>query len=147
MNDNKEVALNFYESYNNKNIDKSFADFIAPDLINYTMGGGLGRNEWLEFDRALLAACPDLQLKVKEQLAEGNRVVTYWTFAGTHTGEFMEKSASNNTICLAGISIDTIEAGKITKHLAIADFTALMAQFSAPPVLRLYRPVAASKDR
>jgi predicted ester cyclase len=127
--DSKTVARNFYESYNNKALDRSFDDFIAVGLVNHTMGGGLGRNEWLEFDKALLTACPDLRLTVKEQLAEGNRVVTHWAFEGTHTDEFMDMSASGNIIRLAGISIDRVEAGKITEHCAIADFTGLMQQF------------------
>lgn len=127
--DSKTVARDFYESYNNKDLDQSFDDFIAITLVNHTIGGGLGRSEWLAFDRALLSACPDLRLTVKEQLAEGNRVVTHWAFEGTHTGEFMDMEGSGNIIRLAGISIDRIEAGKITEHCAIADFTGLMQQF------------------
>lgn len=127
--DSKTVARNFYESYNKKDLDKSFDDFIAVNLVNHTMGGGLDRKSWLEFDKAFLAACPDLALTVKEQVAEGNRIVTHWLAIGTHTGEFMDMAPTGKTIRLMGVSIDAIEAGKIKEHLAMADFTAFMQQF------------------
>lgn len=125
----KTVARNFYESYNSKDLDKSFHDFIAVDLVNHTMGGGFDREKWLNFDKAFLTACPDLKLTVKEQFVDSNRVVTHWTCSGTHTADFLGIPASGNAIQLAGISIDGIEGGKIKEHLAMADFTQFMQQF------------------
>ena len=80
----KAIASCFYESYNRKDLEKSFNDFIATDLINHSMGGSLCREMWLEFDEAFLCACPDLVMNIKEQFVEGNKVVTHWTCAGTH---------------------------------------------------------------
>jgi len=125
----KAIASSFYESYNRKDVEQSFNDFIADDLVNHTMGGSLDREKWLNFDKAFLAACPDLKLTVKEQFNEGNRVVTHWTCCGTHTGDFCGMTASGNSIRLTGISIDGIENGKIKEHLAMADFTHFMQQF------------------
>jgi steroid delta-isomerase-like uncharacterized protein len=125
----KTIARGFYESYNGKNLDKSFNDFIAVDLVNHTMGGGFDREKWLTFDKAFLDACADLKLMVKEQFAEGNRVVTHWTCSGSHTADFLGMAASGNAIQLAGISIDGIENGKIKEHFAMADFTQFMQQF------------------
>lgn len=126
----KAIASCFYESYNRKDLEKSFDDFIAPDLVNHTMGGCFDRNEWLNFDKAFLAACPNLTLTVKEQFSEGNRVVTHWTCSGTHMANFFGMVASGNTIQLTGISIDSIENGKIKEHFAMADFTQFMQQFA-----------------
>jgi len=125
----KTVARNFYESYNQKNLDKSFYDFVDTDLVNHTMGGGHDREKWLNFDKAFLNACPDLKLIIKEQLAEGNRVVTHWFCSGTHAAEFFGMAGSGNGIQLVGISIDRIENGKIKEHFAMADFTEFMQQF------------------
>ena len=100
------------------------------DLVNHTMGGGFDREKWLNFDKAFLAACPDFKLTVKEQFAEGNRVVTHWVCNGTHTSDFFGMAASGNVIQLAGISIDGIENGKIKEHFAMADFTQFMQQFA-----------------
>lgn len=127
----KAIVSCFYDGYNHKDIEKSFDDFIAPDLVNHTMGGALGRDNWLAFDKAFLAAVPDLKLVVKEQFSDNNRVVTHWKCAGTHQGEFMGMAASGNTIELEGISIDEVEDGKIREHFAMADFTKFMQQFAS----------------
>lgn len=126
----KAIVSCFYECYNRKDIEKSFDDFIALDLVNHTIDGSLDRNGWLSFDKAFLKACPNLQLVIKEQFAEGNRVVTHWTCSGTHMADFFGMPASGNTIQLTGISIDGIENGKIKEHLALADFTQFMQQFA-----------------
>ena len=129
LNQIKLVALNFYESYNNSDLNKSFDDFIAIDLVNHTMGGSFDSEKWLNFDSAFLSACPNLKLTVKEQFSEGNTVVTHWTCSGTHTSDFLGMAASGNAIQLVGISIDGIENGKIKEHFALADFTQFMQQF------------------
>jgi steroid delta-isomerase-like uncharacterized protein len=126
----KAIACCFYESYNRKDLEKSFDDFIATDLVNHTMGGRFDREDWLNFDRAFLNACPDLTLTIKEQFVEGNRVITHWYCSGTHRAEFFGMPASGNTIQLVGISIDGIENGKIKEHFALADFTDFMQQFT-----------------
>jgi steroid delta-isomerase-like uncharacterized protein len=128
--DNKMVARGFYESYNNHDMQKSFDDFIAENLVNHTMGGSLDREKWLNFDQAFIAACPDLKGTIKEQVAEGNTVVTHWLCEGTHTADFMGMPASGNSISLEGISIDKIEQGMIKEHFASADFTMFMQQFA-----------------
>jgi steroid delta-isomerase-like uncharacterized protein len=128
--DFKAVARNFYESYNGKDMNKAFDDYIVPDLINHTMGGAFTRGQWLQFDNDFLTACPDLRLTVKEQFAEGKRVVTHWICNGKHTGNFMGMAPSGNSIQLEGISIDTIEDGKIKEHFAMADFTQFLQQFT-----------------
>jgi steroid delta-isomerase-like uncharacterized protein len=127
--ESKAIASSFYESYNRRDTEESFENFIAADLINHTMGGSLDRDKWLEFDKAFLQACPNLQLTVKEQFVEGNRVVTHWTCYGTHTADFMGMAASGNPIHLTAVSIDSIENGKIKEHFAMADFTQFMQQF------------------
>lgn len=127
--EHKAIASCFYECYNRRDIEKSFEDFIDADLVNHTMGGKLNRDAWLNFDKEFLAACPDLKLVIRDQFAEGNKVVTHWTCAGTHKGEFFGMAASENPIQLTGISIDTIVRGKIKEHIAVADFTHFMHQF------------------
>ena len=126
----KTAARNFYESYNKKDLDKSFYDFVDADVINHTMDGSFVREKWLNFDKAVLTACPNLKLIIKEQFSEGDKVVTHWSCSGTHAAEFFGMAESGNKIQLVVISIDRIENGKIKEHLAMADFTEFMQQFA-----------------
>jgi predicted ester cyclase len=128
--ENKAVSRNFVESYNQKDLDKSFDDYIAMDLINHTMGGGFTRQSWLDFDKAYLTAVPDNVTTVKDQLAEGDRVFTHFIMTGTHKGQFMDKTATGNKITFEAFVIDKIKDGKIIEHHTLADFTAFMMSFS-----------------
>ena len=128
--ENKAIASCFYEAYNRRDLAKTFEAFVATDLVNHTMDGKLDREAWLHFDCAFLDACPDLQLTIKEQFVENNKVVTYWDCSGTHQQEFFGMPPSGNYIRLTGISIDGIQEGKIKEHFAIADFTQFMQQFA-----------------
>lgn len=128
--DNKAVSRNFVESYNQKDLDKSFNDYIATDLINHSMGGSFTRQSWLDFDKAYLAAVPDNVSTVKDQISEGDRVFTHFTMTGTHTGQFMDKPATGNKITLEAFIIDKIKDGKIVEHHTLADFTAFMMAFA-----------------
>ena len=126
----KAIASCFYDAWNRRDLEQSFSDFVAGDLVNETMDGSFTREKWLNFDLAFLAACPDLELHIKAQFQEGNRVVTHWYCHGTHKNEFFGMPASGKTIALMGISIDGIVNGKIKEHLAVADFTQFMQQFA-----------------
>lgn len=126
----KAIASCFYERFNRRDITKTFDDFVATDLINHTMQGKLGRKGWLEFDEALIDACPDVSVQVNQQYVDGNTVITHWTCSGTHTAAFYDQLPTGNVMCLSGISIDRIEAGKIKEHLTMADFTGFLQSFS-----------------
>jgi predicted ester cyclase len=127
-------------------LDKSFDNFIDDNLINHTMDGTLDRQEWLSFDKAFMAACPDLVLTVKEQFVEDNKVVTHWSCRGTHTGEFFGMAATGNAIKLIGIAIDSIKNGKIVEHNCVADFTQFMTQFAKKDLAGQVNKVLISKE-
>jgi predicted ester cyclase len=126
----KTIARNFYESYNQKNLDKSFDDYIAAGLINHAMGGGFDREKWKAFDKSFLVALSDFKITIVEQVAEGESVATQYIMEGKHTGEFNGMPATGNRIRLEVISMDVIKNGKIAEHNSIGDFTAFMRQFA-----------------
>ncbi|OJV90990.1 MAG: hypothetical protein BGO34_22150 [Bacteroidia bacterium 44-10] len=125
----KKVVRNFYESINEYNPQKSFDDYIADSLINYAGGGNVGRNGWLESEKITLAALSNVKVTILDQVVEGNKVVTHWTYEGTHTAPFYGKPATGNHIRLEGITIDVVENGKIVEHNLVADETQFLQQF------------------
>jgi steroid delta-isomerase-like uncharacterized protein len=129
----KTIAYNFYESYNQKDLDKSFDSYIAADLINHAMGGVFDRDKWKAFDKSYMAAISDFKMTIVQQIAEGVNVATQYTMEGKHTGTFMGMPATGNIIKLEVISMDVIRNGKIVEHNSIGDFTAFMQQFAKKP--------------
>ncbi len=126
----KTIARNFYESYAAKNLDKSFDDYIATDLVNHTMGGGFDRDKWKAFDKSFVAGLSDFKVTVLKQIAEGEYVATHFTMEGKHTGEISGMPPTGNTVKLEAVAIDLIKNGKLSIHNSIGNFTSVMQQLT-----------------
>ena len=125
----KLVARSLYEGYNTHKLDEVFSKYVSESLVNHAMGGALSRQNWLDYDKAVLVAVPDLKPKVFDQVAEGNKVFTHWVFEGTHTQNLFDKPATGNKVRLEAITIDIIKDGKVAEHNIVADVSQFMQQF------------------
>ena len=65
------------------------------------------------------AVFPDLAIRVEDQVAEGERVVSHWTLEGTHHGR---------RVTLPGITISRFENGTIAEDWTVSDNAALLQQ-------------------
>jgi steroid delta-isomerase-like uncharacterized protein len=80
-------------------------------------------------------AFPDLQLKVEDQIAEGDKVVTRWTATGTHKGDLFGMSPTGKQATIIGITIDRFSGGKIAESWDNWDALGLMQQLGAIPAM------------
>ena len=125
----KTIARSLYEGYNTHDLQSVFDKYVSDNLVNRAMGGALTRQMWLDYDKAVLAAVPDLKATVLEQVAEGNKVVTHWVFEGTHTNNLFDKPATGNKVRLEATTIDIIKDGKVAEHNIVGDISQFMQQF------------------
>jgi steroid delta-isomerase-like uncharacterized protein len=79
------------------------------------------------------SAFPDIQVTIEEQVAEGDKVVTLWTFRGTHQGELGGMPASGNQVTVKGMSMDRISGGKFVETWDNYDALGMMQQIGAVP--------------
>ena len=70
---------------------------------------------------------------MSQLLAEGDQVVTYKTFYGTHQGDFMGIPPTGKQVAFDNIDILTVKGGKITEHWTVGDLLSLMQQLGAIP--------------
>ena len=77
----------------------------------------------------MLVAVPNLKATVLDQVAEDNKVVTHWVFAGTHTEPLFDKPATGNPVRLEAVTIDLIQDGKVVEHNIVADVATFMQSF------------------
>ncbi len=129
-----EVVRNFYESYNHRDLDKTYEQYVAHDLINHAFGGAYDREGWLAADKGLVAAFKDLHVEVLDQIVQGERVATRFSMAGTQTGEFYGVAPSGRFAILTGTAFDRINDDKIAEHWSDSDLGGFMAQLTSPPV-------------
>ncbi len=65
---------------------------------------------------SLFAGFPDAHWTVEDQIAEDDRVVTRWTFVGTHRGDFAGIPATGRPVTMTGITIDRLIGGRIVEE-------------------------------
>ena len=61
-------------------------------------------------------------------IAEGDRVMTYKTFTGTHTGEFQGIPPTGRPVRFDVMDIVRLEDGQIVEHWGLVDQLGLMRQ-------------------
>jgi steroid delta-isomerase-like uncharacterized protein len=79
------------------------------------------------------AAFPDMQITVKQQLAEGDLVATRWSGRGTHEGELMGIEPTGKQVTVSGLTISRLEGGKIVEEFQNWDTFGMMQQLGAVP--------------
>ena len=108
----------FEEMWNQGNLAAASEIFAEPESVQ-------------KFVREFLTAFPNLQHTVEELIAEGDRVVARFSAQGTHTGPWKQYPASGKPVHYTGVTIATVEAGKITHHHTWWDTLEVVEQISA----------------
>jgi len=73
-------------------------------------------------------AFPDASWEIKEVFAEGDRVIVWNVFSGTHEGEFQGVPATGIKVQVSSILIFRIRDGKIIEEREEADMLGVMRQ-------------------
>jgi steroid delta-isomerase-like uncharacterized protein len=81
----------------------------------------------------MMVAFPDLDRKVDDLVAEGDRVVARWSATGTQTGPFMGMPPSGKVATNSGITIFRISGGRIVEEWSESDMLGLLQQVGALP--------------
>jgi SnoaL-like polyketide cyclase len=61
-------------------------------------------------------AFPDGQYRVKELIAEGDKVILIWEMTGTHSGELFGRAATGRKITVSGYEVVQLKNGKMVSH-------------------------------
>jgi len=81
----------------------------------------------------LRTAFPDGHFTIDDIIAEGDKVVTRWTFTGTHKGELMGIPPTDKQATVTGIDIIRIASGKIVEGWTNMDTLGFMQQLGVIP--------------
>ncbi|MCP4359273.1 MAG: ester cyclase [Chloroflexi bacterium] len=132
---NKDVVQKSYEVVWNKHNLDAVEELYASDYITRSGLPGVSpdRKGFKDWVNLTTHAFPDIEFTVKDQLAEGNEVVTRWEAHGTQQGEFMGIPASGKEISVTGLSINRLQDGKIKESWVEWDSLGLLQQLGALP--------------
>jgi steroid delta-isomerase-like uncharacterized protein len=133
--ENKALINRFIEEVlNNKNL--AAADEIVPDAfveLDPLPGQEPGREGLKRILAVIFAAFPDYRWTTEEQIAEGDKVVTRFTWRGTHRGEFMGVPPTGRQVAVKGVVIDRVVGGEWKDSRILMDDLGLMRQLGVAP--------------
>lgn len=90
-------------------------------------------------NRSVREALPDLRNTIHDLIAEGDKVVAYWSCAGTHKGVWSSHigkiAPTGNSVTFTAIHIFRIEDGRIVERWAVIDALGMLQEMNALPTV------------
>ena len=133
--DNSAIVRRFVDEVINQGKMGSAEEFVWEDVVEQVPlpGQGPGLEGLKDVLRGMRSAFPDIDFSIKEQVCEGDKVVSRFEWTGTHKAEFMGVPATGRQVRVWGVVIDRLEAGRIKDTRILMDDLGLMMQLGALP--------------
>jgi steroid delta-isomerase-like uncharacterized protein len=124
----------FDEGFNKRNM-ALLDELFHSDVVLHapSVGEFRGHDALKRYLAPVFVAMPDCRIKVEEQVAEGDRVVTRWTASGTHQSELFRITPSGKQVMFRGVTIARILDGKHAEIWEVYDAFASLQKGNAPP--------------
>ena len=121
----KYVWSRFFEGDTAIVSDKYFSD----DVVVVTAEGNLvGVESVKNFYLNYFIGFSDVEFTIVDAFGQGDKIVKYWNFKGTHTGNFFGIPASGNKLDLSGTTLVSIKDGKISREQDFFDMMSMLNQ-------------------
>jgi predicted ester cyclase len=129
--ENKVVVRRLIEEvYNRGNLDIT-DELLAPDYVDHTWPPGeyAGREGLKRSVAKQRAASSDLHINIEEQIAEGDKVVSWVISSGTHDRErFLGLAPTGERMTMKHIFISRVVEGKIVEVWGVSDISDVWQQ-------------------
>ena len=133
--ENKKVLEAFVEDVINQGRLDRADDLVALDFVELDPlpGQQQGREGLKDVIGGMRAAFPDLQWVVDEVVAEGDKVVSRFTWTGTHRATFLGIPSTGRKVTVKGVVIDRLTDGKMADSRILMDTLGMMQQLGVVP--------------
>jgi steroid delta-isomerase-like uncharacterized protein len=132
---NVAVIARFLEEVINQGRLEQADELVAVDFVELDPlpGQRQGREGLKEIIGMMRAAFPDIHWVVEETVASGDKVVTRFTWTGTHRGTFLGVPATGRSVNVKGVVIDRLVGGKMKDSRILMDNLTMMQQLGVIP--------------
>jgi steroid delta-isomerase-like uncharacterized protein len=127
---NKTLAKRVMEAVNKGDFD-TIKELMAPEFVRYSPSTTIdirSLEEFVELVKMIHRGLSDINIRIEESYAEGDRVTSRYIMRGTHQGEFQGIPATGNKVEGSGILIFRIENGKVVEIREEFDMVGLLQQ-------------------
>ncbi|GAA5059501.1 putative ester cyclase [Thermocatellispora tengchongensis] len=132
---NRAVARRFYDEVVSQGKLEVLDEIVADDAHDHATpsGSGLrsGRAGFVEHVTWLRGAVEGVTATVTDTVAEGDRVVVYWTIDGVQRGEVFGVPPTGRRFTGQSISTITFRDGRIVDYAVLPDRLGIVAQLTA----------------
>jgi len=133
--ENKKVLAAFVEEVINQGRLDRADDLVALDFVELDPlpGQQQGREGLKDVIGGIRAAFPDLHWVVDEVVAEGDKVVSRFSWTGTHRATFLGIPSTDRKVTVKGVVIDRLVDGKMADSRILMDTLGMMQQLGVVP--------------
>jgi steroid delta-isomerase-like uncharacterized protein len=135
MKTKSELVCHFIERVLNDGEIEAADEYFWSDMVEEVPlpGQGPGVEGLKDVLRGMRGSFPDMRWDVEEQIESGDKVVSRFTWSGTHRAPFQGVPATGQSVTVWGMVIDQFEGEKIKSTRLIMDALGLIAQLGAFP--------------
>ena len=125
------ALLDRYVAAVNAHDTSAFPEIFTDFYIQHSGRSPSGLGAQVDNFRRILAAMPDVQLRVEDRIIAGDRVVARNSFSATHTRPVQGIAPTGRRFTLRTIDIWRVEGGKFAEHWDLVDTAGLQQQLRA----------------
>ena len=131
------LIADLLEAWNSRDLDR-IATFYAPEYQGLDVAQAKSRQGPEEVRQTMsryLQAFPDLNFTMEDIVIQDNRIALAWIARGRHQGKLMNIPATGREVAVRGMSLFTIEGGKIKQGCHVWDVAGLLRAIGLLPEL------------
>jgi steroid delta-isomerase-like uncharacterized protein len=133
---NKAVVRRLIEQgFNDGDLD-AVTEVVSPDVVTHNpiiLDAPSGADSLRGGVEMIHKAFTDVEVELKDIVAEGDRVATFMQFSGTNVGDYRRGGATGKRTSFRGFFIWRIEDGKIAESWGVADRLDALQQLGMVP--------------
>lgn len=129
---NKRTARRLYEEIIGQGSFDLVDELVAEDAIDHNaeaQGWPSGREGFRIHARFFANSFDDLDLSVDDLVAEGDRVIVFWSFRGIHKGEVWGVAPTGRRVTGSTITLIRVRDGRMVEYESRPDRLSLLTQF------------------
>jgi predicted ester cyclase len=135
--DNKAISRRVFDGFNQTGVailDELYTpDFVLHDPGSPTQEGGVNsREDFKQYLTGFFASLPG-QFTIDDMIAEGDKVVTRWTYRSAHQGQWRGVSPSSKEVTFTATATSRFVDGKVAETWQNVDNLGVMRQLGMIP--------------